>query len=91
MKKAVLSILICLLFTFSFGAAVCAEEDGAVISAQEDKYVPLYTTSPDSSLREHSTDISGNSNYGLFYTQTTVLALIAGYLILVKVRRKQMN
>lgn len=88
MKRVLTLILICLTAIFSIGAvsANAATGDEAVISAQDDKYVPLYTKSPDSSLKNHeSTDFS-SKDYALFYTQTTFLALIAGYLILFKVK-----
>lgn len=78
MKKTLSVILICLtlLLTSATVTVSASSVDEAVISSQDDKYVPLYTVSPDSSLKD----------YALFYTQTTFLALIAGYLILFKVK-----
>ncbi|MBQ1507710.1 MAG: hypothetical protein IIZ36_04735 [Ruminococcus sp.] len=60
-----------------------AAEKDAVISNNED-FVPIYTTAPDSSLKVHEEITIGEPN--LFYTQTTFLALVAGYLILFKAK-----
>lgn len=79
-----------LLITFIIPSCVSAyaeTSDEAVISSQNDSFVPLYTTSPDSSLKNHSSvSFISNEDYPLFYAQTTALALIAGYLILFKVK-----
>lgn len=88
-KKSLLVVFTILLCIFSFSAmtANAYTIDEAIITADNDKYVPLYTKSPDSSLKEYSTaDEADNKDYQIFYTQTTVLALIAGYLILFKIK-----
>ena len=88
MKKALSVVLICLTVLFSCTAATVSASsiDEAVISSQDDKYTPLYTVSPDSSLKDYDSPDFSSKDYALFYTQTTFLALIAGYLILFKVK-----
>lgn len=88
MKKALSAILICLILLFSCTAVTVSASsvDEALISSQDDKYVPLYTVSPDSSLKDYNSPDFSSKNSALFYTQTTLLALIAGYLILFKVK-----
>lgn len=88
MKKALSVVLICLSLLFSCTAATVSASsvDEAVISSQDDKYTPLYTVSPDSSLKDYDSPNFSSKDYALFYTQTTLLALIAGYLILFKVK-----
>lgn len=88
MKKALSVILICLILLFSCNAVnVSASSiDEAVISSQDDRYVPLYTVSPDSSLKDYDSPNFSNKDSALFYTQTTLLALIVGYLILFKLK-----
>lgn len=88
MKKALSVVLICLTVLFSCTAATVSASsvDEAVISSQDDKYTPLYTVSPDSSLKDYDSPNFSSKDYALFYTQTTLLALIAGYLILFKVK-----
>lgn len=88
MKKALSVIFICLTMLFSCTAVTVSASsvDEAVISSQDDKYVPLYTVSPDSSLKDYDSPNFSSKDYALFYTQTTLLALIAGYLILFKVK-----
>ena len=88
MKKALSVIFICLAMLFSCTAAMvsAASIDEALISSQDDKYVPLYTVSPDSSLKDYNSPDFSSKDSAIFYTQTTFLALIAGYLILFKVK-----
>ena len=88
MKKVFSVILICLILLFSCTAVTVSASsiDEAVISSQDDKYVPLHTISPDSSLKDYNSPDFSSKNSALFYTQTTLLALIAGYLILFKVK-----
>ena len=88
MKKALSVVLICLSLLFSCTAATVSASsvDEAVISSQDDKYTPLYTVSPDSLLKDYDSPDFSSKDYALFYTQTTLLALIAGYLILFKVK-----
>ena len=89
-KKSILALLfavVCLSSFFCINVSAVSSIDEAVISAQDDKYTPLYTKAPDSSLRDYSTaDEAASRNYQLFYVQTTVLALIAGYLIIFKIK-----
>lgn len=88
MKKAFSVILICLILLLSCTAVTVSASsiDEALISSQDDKYVPLYTISPDTSLKDYNSPDFSSKDYALFYTQTTFLALIAGYLILFKVK-----
>ncbi|WP_293974025.1 hypothetical protein [uncultured Ruminococcus sp.] len=88
MKKAFSVILICLILLFSCTAVTVSASsiDEAVISSQDDKYVPLHTISPDSSLKDYNSPDFSSKDSALFYTQTTLLALIADYLILFKVK-----
>lgn len=88
MKKAFSVILICLILLFSCTAVTVSASsiDEAVISSQDDKYVPLHTISPDSSQKDYNSPDFSSKDSALFYTQTTLLALIAGYLILFKVK-----
>ncbi len=79
------AIIICISSIF-FVSAESSTIDEAIISQADDRYVPLYTKSPDSSLKNHSASEFSSKDYQLFYTQTTLLALIAGYLILFKVK-----
>ncbi|MED9968803.1 MAG: hypothetical protein UFA98_02165 [Ruminococcus sp.] len=88
MKKITVAVLLSLSLLVFFVPACAAEEIGGqeIISQQED-FVPQFTVNPDPSLKNHSSLFELDSKgYALFYTQTTVLALIAGYLILFKVR-----
>lgn len=85
-KKILVLILSITLIAFSGVTVSASTGDEAVISAQDDKYTPLYTTSPDSSLKDYTSSDLSTADYRLFYTQTTFLALIAGYLILFKVK-----
>lgn len=71
----------------SFSTAVyAASPDEAVLSEANDNYTPLYTTSPHNSDGDLSLLKEEKSNSALFYTQTTFLALMAGYLILFKAK-----
>ena len=88
MKKVLSVVLLCLALMLSSTAVTVSASsiDEAVISSQDDKYTPLYTVSPDSSLKDYDSPNFNSKDYALFYTQTTFLALIAGYLILFKVK-----
>lgn len=88
MKKVLSVVLLCLALMLSSTAVTVSASsiDEAVISSQDDKYTPLYTVSPDSSLKDYDSPDFSSKDYALFYTQTTFLALIAGYLILFKVK-----
>lgn len=85
-KKILVLVLSAILIIFSGVSVSASTTDEAVISLQDNKYTPLYTTSPDSSLKNYSSGDMSSEDYRLFYTQTTFLALIAGYLILFKVK-----
>lgn len=88
MKKVLSVVLLCLALMLSSTAVTVSASsiDEAVISSQDDKYTPLYTVSPESSLKDYDSPNFSSKDYALFYTQTTFLALIAGYLILFKVK-----
>lgn len=82
--------LFVLLFTaaimLSIVPSVNAETaDSDSVITQDGDFVPLYTVAPDNSLKDHSNVMTDEQSI-LFYTQTTLLALVAGYLILFKVR-----
>lgn len=82
----IISVILCIISV----ADVCAvsSPDQSVLTAADDKFEPLYTTSPDDGITSSdflSTD-NTSKNYTLFYTQTTFLALLAGYLIIFKVK-----
>ena len=79
----VMSAVMLLSFVPGVSAAKKAESDSVI--TQDSDFVPLYTTSPDSSLKDHSNNMTAEQSV-FFYTQTTFLALLAGYLIIFKVR-----
>lgn len=89
LKRFTILIISALIFTFSV-STVCAASspDQSVLSAADDKYEPLYTISSDNddNYANLLNAEKKSKNYELFYTQTTFLALIAGYLILLKVK-----
>lgn len=86
LKKIFAVLISCMIICFSAVNTFASTSDEVYISSQDDKYKPLYTTSPDSSLKDHSSNSWSSKDYELFYTQTTFLALVAGYLILFKVK-----
>ncbi len=79
------SAVICL-SVFSFTVYSAASSDEAVLSQYDDKFVPLYTTVPQESEGSRPLLEKDKRENALFYTQTTFLALTAGYLILFKVK-----
>ena len=82
MKKTITALFAALLMLFSI-PSVCAEELGA----PQGGFVPQETVSPHESVPSQNDFFQLDSKgYALFYTQTTMLALIAGYLVLFKVR-----
>ena len=87
MKKTVTTILAVLLMLFACCVPVSAASspDEAAIVSSDRELTPLFTRAPDSSLKDHSNEMSREEGI-LFYTQTTALAWIAGYLILFKVK-----
>lgn len=82
----ILSVVICI-FSVS---TVCAASspDQSILTAEDDKFEPLYTVSPENSAlsSDFSDSETFSKNYTLFYTQTTFLALLAGYLIIYKIK-----
>ena len=88
MKRLITVLFISLLMTVFSVSAVSAEELGKQeIISQHEEFVPQFTTNPDSSLKNNSHLFDLDSKgYALFYTQTTALALVAGYLILFKIK-----
>lgn len=84
-KRLLLVVILLLICMFSV-ANVYAESspDQSILTAADDKYVPLYTTAPNSDMNSSPGETS--KDYTLFYTQTTFLALLAGYLIIFKVK-----
>lgn len=70
-------------------SSVCAvsSPDESVLTAQDDRFQP-YTVAPDNgeAMDISSEEDNTSKSYELFYTQTTFLALLAGYLILFKVK-----
>lgn len=87
-KKVIFIMISAIIIAMSFGglSVNASTMDEAVISGQNEDVTPLYTTAPDSSLKDHSKSEQSTKDYRLFYTQTTFLALLAGYLILFKVK-----
>ena len=87
MKKTIITIfaVMLMLFTCSFPVSAASSPDEAAIVSSDKELTPLFTRAPDSSLKDHSNDFDKQEGI-LFYTQTTALALIAGYLILFKVK-----
>lgn len=81
--KTISALLLALITICSATAIGFSAENDSYISNDKD-FVPIYTTSADSSLKQTSGMSKGESN--LFYTQTTCFALFAGYLILFKIR-----
>ena len=77
--SCIAAVIICFSAVVAYSAA---SVDEAGIFPADDSYVPPYTVEPEnSSLSDDSAD-----NYILFYSQTTALALVAGYLILFKAK-----
>ncbi len=88
MKKAIaiFCISISLLLCVTISPAFAATKDEAIISGQEEDYEPLYTLPPESAQSSDINAETSRRDYALFYTQTTFLALLAGYLILFKIK-----
>ena len=87
MIKRIIVTLISALTLLCFMPSAAAEEapDNDSVITQDGDFVPLFTTSPDSSLKDHSNYMTEEQGV-FFYPQTTFLALVAGYLIVFKVR-----
>lgn len=70
-------------------STVCAvsSPDESVLTAQDDRFQPYTVATDDGEAMDISSEMGNTSkSYELFYTQTTFLALLAGYLILFKVK-----
>ena len=92
MKKRIIKIIaitaIAVTMLISSITANTATIDEAVISPQSEELAP-YTTPIENSFEEYKTYEMTARDYRVFYTQTTFLALLAGYLILVKTKIKK--
>ena len=89
--KRITSILLCVFLAVTMLVLPAAIEGHAatedqIIAAQDSDFVPLSTIAPDSSLKYHPDEKTAKSNGAVFYTQTTLLALVAGYLVIYKIR-----
>lgn len=81
-KRMIAAFAAALLMLFSM-PAVCADELGA----PQDGFVEQETVSPHETVPVQNDFFQLDSKgYALFYTQTTMLALVAGYLVLFKVK-----
>lgn len=75
-----------------FGAvqnvSAVSSPDQSVLTTADDKYKPLYTIPSDNNTQsdDFAEAEKSSKDYALFYTQTTFLALLAGYLIIFKVK-----
>lgn len=92
MKKTKFIITLLTAVLMSFSSAFCqsvsaaSSPDEAVISNNYDGIEPIPTEKPeDKPVIKHGKGFS-SEDYALFYTQTTFLALLAGYLIIFKVK-----
>ena len=88
MKKTKFVITLLMAALMSFSSAFCqsvsaaSSPDEAVISGNYDGIEPIPTEKPEDKPVKHGKGFS-SEDYALFYTQTTFLALLAGYLITV--------
>ena len=92
MKKTKFIITLFMAVLMSFSSAFCvvsvsaaSSPDEAVISGNYDSIEPIPTEKPEDKPIKHGKGFS-SEDYALFYTQTTLLALLAGYLIIFKVK-----
>ena len=87
--KFIITLLMAVLMTFSSAFCVsvsaASSPDEAVISGNYDGIEPIPTEKPEDKPVKHGKGFS-SGDYALFYTQTTFLALLAGYLIFSKLR-----
>lgn len=87
--KFIITLLMAVLMTFSSAFCVsvsaASSPDEAVISGNYDGIEPIPTEKPEDKPVKHGKGFS-SEDYALFYTQTTFLALLAGYLIIFKVK-----
>lgn len=89
LKRFLVIILSAIICIFSVSTAYAeSSPDQTVLKAADEKFEPLYTVSPENSVQpsEFSAYDTSSKKYTLFYTQTTFLALLAGYLIIYKVK-----
>lgn len=88
--KLFITLFIALMMSFSsifcIGVSAASSPDEAVISQNDDSIKPIPTEKPVDKPVKHGKGFSSSSDYALFYTQTTFLALLAGYLIIFKVK-----
>ncbi len=86
LKRIIITILsVLMLLTFIPNVSAAGQADSDSVITQDGDFVPMFTTSPDSSLKDRSNYMTAEQSV-FFYTQTTFLALLAGYLIVFKVR-----
>lgn len=87
-RTIIIAAVMCIsVFTATIATVNAASIDEAVLAEADDKYVPLYTTNPEGPLKSSSdSSLQTSKDYAIFYTQTTFLALLVGYLILFKVK-----
>lgn len=87
--KFIITLLMAVLMTFSsafcISVSAASSPDEAVISGNYDGIEPIPTEKPEDKPVKHGKGFS-SGDYALFYTQTTFLALLAGYLIIFKVK-----
>ena len=82
LKKIIMPLLVAFVMLFA-GITAGAEE----IGSPQDGFVAQETVSPHETVPPKNDLFQLDSKgYALFYTQTTIFALIAGYLILFKVK-----
>ena len=82
----VFSVLAICLFSSIGASSATSTNDNAIITAERDDLTPLYTKAPDNILNTSADFEPSDKSSQLFYTQTTFWALMAGYLILYKVK-----
>ena len=87
--KFLITLLIAVLVSFSsvfcVSVSAASSPDEAVISGNYDSIEPIPTEKPEDKPVKHGKGFS-SEDYALFYTQTTLLALLAGYLSIFKVK-----
>lgn len=87
--KFIITLLTAVLMSFSsvfcVSVSAASSPDEAVISGNYDSIKPIPTEKPEDKPVKHGKGLS-SGDYALFYTQTTFLALLAGYLIIFKVK-----
>lgn len=88
MKKivSIFIISVSLMFCITALPVFAATSDEAIITSQDGEYEPLYTLPSDNAQNSDIDTETSRRDYALFYTQTTFLALLAGYLILFKAK-----